>query len=97
MQTYETQDSMYSEELIVDVTNGVGASKLTKLLYFTISLGLQVWNYGNEGEGSLNEVLGAYFVPKEKVLPHGFQLPIDVRKRYMVTREVLWKVNQMFA
>jgi hypothetical protein len=81
----------------MDATNGVGANKLTKLLYFTTSLGLQVWNYGNEREGSLNEVVGVYFVRKEKVLPHGLQLPIDVGKRYVVTREVLWKVNQMFA
>lgn len=63
---------MHFEELIVDVIIGMGANKLTKLLYFTTSLGLQVWNYGNEGKGSLNEVVGAYFVQKEKVLPHGF-------------------------
>jgi hypothetical protein len=33
---------MHFEELIVDAINGMGANKLTKLLYFTISLGLQV-------------------------------------------------------
>jgi phosphoacetylglucosamine mutase len=58
-------------------------------------LGLQVRNSGNEGGGLLNDGVGADFVQKEKVLPHGFQLPADVGKRYRVTGEVLLKLNQM--
>ncbi len=45
----------------------------------------------------LNDGVGADFVQKEKVLPHGFQLPADVGKRYRVTGEVLLKVNQISA
>jgi hypothetical protein len=59
----------------MDATNGVGASKLTKLMYFTTSLGLQVWNYGNEMEGSFNEIVGANFVKKEKVWVMGSNCP----------------------
>ncbi len=76
-----TGDSTHSEELIVDAANGVGASKLTRLQHLTTSLGLQVRNSGNEGGGLLNDGVGVDFVQKEKVLPHGFQLPADVGKR----------------
>jgi len=57
----------------VDAANGVGASKLLLLQKITRSLRLQVRNSGLEGEGLLNDGVGADFVQKEKIPPRGFE------------------------
>ena len=74
-------ESSQLEELIVDAANGVGASKLIQLQEVTPSLKLQVRNCGTEGEGLLNDGVGADFVQKEKIPPGGFTVLKDVSKR----------------
>lgn len=69
------------ENLIVDAANGVGAEKLLQLLKITPSLRLQVRNSGFEGEGLLNDGVGADFVQKEKIPPRGFEVLSDNLKR----------------
>lgn len=61
-----------SKGLIVDGANGVGASKLLQLQNLTPDLCLDIRNSGQEGEGVLNEHVGADFVQKEKAFPRGF-------------------------
>ncbi|KAL6008246.1 hypothetical protein ACLOJK_033752 [Asimina triloba] len=75
---------MASEPLDVKVTvdgsNGVGGEKLDALKRLLKGLVIEVRNSGKEGEGILNEGVGADFVQKEKVVPHGFG-PNDVGTR----------------
>lgn len=70
----------YTGDLVVDGANGVGAEKLFLLLPFLDGLEVQIKNSGKEGEGGLNERVGADFVQKEKVIPSGFGVG-DVGKR----------------
>jgi phosphoacetylglucosamine mutase len=65
----------------VDAANGVGAGKLLELQKITPSLRVQVRNSGFEGEGLLNDGVGADFVQKEKVPPRGFESSSDNSKR----------------
>lgn len=74
-------DMIECEDLIVDAANGVGASKLAQLQKLTPSLKLTIRNKGEEGEGLLNDGVGADFVQKEKVPPQGFGVPADILKR----------------
>ncbi|KAG0609605.1 hypothetical protein M758_7G000100 [Ceratodon purpureus] len=69
------------ENLIVDAANGVGADKLFQLQKVTPSLRVQVRNSGLEGEGLLNDGVGADFVQKEKIPPRGFDASSDSSKR----------------
>lgn len=69
------------EDLIVDAANGVGASKLLLLQKITPSLRIQVRNSGLEGEGLLNDGVGADFVQKEKIPPRGFESSSEKSKR----------------
>ncbi|KAH9769853.1 phosphoacetylglucosamine mutase [Citrus sinensis] len=62
----ETED-----KLIVDGANGVGGEKLEVIKEKLNELDIEVRNSGKEG-GVLNEGVGADFVQKEKVVPHGF-------------------------
>lgn len=62
----ETED-----KLIVDGANGVGGEKLEVIKEKLNELVIEVCNSGKEG-GVLNEGVGADFVQKEKVVPHGF-------------------------
>ncbi|KAF3431729.1 hypothetical protein FNV43_RR26464 [Rhamnella rubrinervis] len=61
------------DKLIVDGANGVGGQKLQvyKEVLELNGLVIEVRNTGLEG-GVLNEGVGADFVQKEKVVPHGF-------------------------
>lgn len=61
----ETED-----KLIVDGANGVGGEKLEVIKEKLNELVIEVCNSGKEGV--LNEGVGADFVQKEKVVPHGF-------------------------
>ncbi|MCL7046305.1 hypothetical protein MKW94_015059 [Papaver nudicaule] len=68
------------DELIVDGANGVGGEKLEVVKKTLSGLVIQVRNSGKEGEGVLNQGVGADFVQKEKIVPSGFG-QIDVGKR----------------
>ncbi|XP_026385423.1 phosphoacetylglucosamine mutase-like [Papaver somniferum] len=68
------------DELIVDGANGVGGEKLEVVKKTLSSLVIQIRNSGREGEGVLNQGVGADFVQKEKIVPSGFG-QIDVGKR----------------
>lgn len=57
--------------LVVDGANGVGGMKLKVLKNSLNDLMIEIRNSGDEG-GVLNEGVGADFVQKEKVVPHGF-------------------------
>lgn len=57
--------------LVVDGANGVGGIKLKVLKNSLNDLMIEIRNSGDEG-GVLNEGVGADFVQKEKVVPHGF-------------------------
>ncbi|KAL8088991.1 hypothetical protein AgCh_038663 [Apium graveolens] len=63
------------EKLIVDAANGVGGTKLEVIKKSIHGLNFEVRNSGKEGV--LNDGVGADFVQKEKVTPHGFG-PADV-------------------
>lgn len=65
------------KKLIVDGANGVGGAKLEELKKQLKGLVIHVRNSGKEGEGILNEGVGADYVQKEKVVPCGFG-PNDV-------------------
>ncbi|KAG7952449.1 hypothetical protein I3843_12G059600 [Carya illinoinensis] len=58
-------------KLVVDGANGVGGEKLEVLKTMLDNLFIEVRNSGKD-EGVLNEGVGADFVQKEKVVPHGF-------------------------
>lgn len=60
-----------NDRLIVDGANGVGGIKLEVLQKLLSGLVIEVRNNGEDG-GVLNEGVGADFVQKEKVVPHGF-------------------------
>ncbi|MCO5558686.1 hypothetical protein L7F22_012272 [Adiantum nelumboides] len=66
---------------IVDGANGVGARKLLKLQGVVQDLKLDIRNCGAEGEGLLNELVGADYVQKEKKFPSGFGHPSELLKR----------------
>ncbi|KAF9598859.1 hypothetical protein IFM89_031979 [Coptis chinensis] len=68
----DTVTSKVDEKLIVDGSNGVGGEKLEELKKLVDGLIIEVRNTGKEGEGILNERVGADFVQKEKVAPLGF-------------------------
>ncbi|KAF5185486.1 Phosphoacetylglucosamine mutase [Thalictrum thalictroides] len=68
----DTNISKIVESLIVDGANGVGGEKLEELKKSVKSLVIEVRNSGKEGEGILNERVGADFVQKEKFAPLGF-------------------------
>lgn len=71
------------DELIVDGANGVGGEKLEVVKKTLSSLVIQIRNSGREGEGVLNQGVGADFVQKEKIVPSGFG-QIDVGKRLAI-------------
>ncbi|KAL6905409.1 hypothetical protein ACP4OV_003010 [Aristida adscensionis] len=73
-------DDVLSKKLIVDGANGIGGVKLQQIKQELSGLDITVRNSGQEGEGVLNEMCGADFVQKEKVLPRGFS-PEDVGVR----------------
>ena len=60
-----------NDKLIVDGANGVGGVKLKILDKLLNGLVIEVRNTG-EGGGVLNEGVGADYVQKERVVPHGF-------------------------
>ena len=60
-----------NDNLVVDGANGVGGDKLEVLKDLCGDLSIEVRNTSN-GEGVLNEGVGADFVQKEKFLPSGF-------------------------
>ncbi|KAH9331421.1 hypothetical protein KI387_003529, partial [Taxus chinensis] len=70
----------YIGDVVVDGANGVGAEKLFLLQPFLEGLEVHIKNSGKEGEGGLNERVGADFVHKEKVVPCGFGVD-DVGRR----------------
>ncbi|KAJ0051368.1 hypothetical protein Pint_01157 [Pistacia integerrima] len=59
------------DKLMVDGANGVGGEKLEIIKTKLNGLVIEVYNDG-KGGGVLNEGVGADFVQKEKVAPHGF-------------------------
>lgn len=59
----------------MDAANGVGGAKLEVIKKSIYGLNFEVRNSGKEGV--LNDGVGADFVQKEKVTPHGFG-PADV-------------------
>lgn len=69
----EDKNNGGNDYLVVDGANGVGGEKLLVLKEMLKLKGLviEVRNSGKEG-GILNEGVGADFVQKEKVVPHGF-------------------------
>lgn len=77
------------EKLIVDGANGVGGEKLKELKKQLKGLVIQVRNSGKEGEGILNEGVGADYVQKEKVVPCGFG-PNDVGIRLAFLLSSAW-------
>ncbi|XP_078445810.1 phosphoglucosamine mutase-like protein [Wolffia australiana] len=69
----EPMASGYDPVLLVDAANGVGGGKLKELVKLLgAGIEIHVRNCGEEGEGLLNEGVGADFVQKEKTIPHGF-------------------------
>ncbi|CAI5974411.1 unnamed protein product [Closterium sp. NIES-65] len=72
--------------LLVDAANGVGAPKLQRLVEEVrgragVALAVAVRNTGGEGEGELNEGVGADFVQKEQRAPRGFGGDADMAHR----------------
>ncbi|KAK1262066.1 Phosphoacetylglucosamine mutase [Acorus gramineus] len=59
-------------KLTVDAANGVGGEKIKELSKLLTRLEIEVRNSGKEGEGALNEKVGADYVQKEKFAPLGF-------------------------
>ncbi|XP_074317816.1 phosphoacetylglucosamine mutase [Silene latifolia] len=68
-----------NDKVLVDGANGVGGDKLEIFSEICDGLLVEVRN-SSKGEGILNELVGADFVQKEKVLPVGFG-PNDAGKR----------------
>ncbi|CAI7851054.1 unnamed protein product [Closterium sp. NIES-54] len=74
--------------LLVDAANGVGAPKLQRLVEEVrgragVALAVAVRNTGGEGEGELNEGVGADFVQKEQRAPRGFGGDADMAHRWV--------------
>ncbi|CAI5505541.1 unnamed protein product [Closterium sp. Naga37s-1] len=72
--------------LLVDAANGVGAPKLQRLVEEVrgragVALAVAVRNTGGEGEGELNEGVGADYVQKEQRAPRGFGGEEDMAHR----------------
>lgn len=59
-------------KVVVDGANGVGGRKLEELKQLLKGLTFEVRNLGVEGDGVLNENVGADHVQKEKIVPCGF-------------------------
>ncbi|MQL71473.1 hypothetical protein Taro_003794 [Colocasia esculenta] len=70
----ETAISLFDTTVLVDGANGVGGEKLIELKKMLPGLEIHVRNTGKDGEGILNEGVGADFVQKEKITPHSFDL-----------------------
>ncbi|BBN16062.1 phosphoacetylglucosamine mutase [Marchantia polymorpha subsp. ruderalis] len=68
------------ETLIVDASNGVGASKILELGQKLEALDMEIRNTGGKGN-VLNYLVGADFVQKEKVFPLNFDASSDQDKR----------------
>lgn len=60
-----------NDKLVVDGANGVGGVKLKVLEKLLNDLVIEVRNCGEDG-GVLNDGVGADYVQKEKIVPHGF-------------------------
>lgn len=60
-----------NDKVVVDGANGVGGVKLEDLGKLLNTLAFEVRNSGEDG-GVLNDGVGADYVQKEKVVPHGF-------------------------
>ncbi|KAL2348243.1 hypothetical protein Fmac_002243 [Flemingia macrophylla] len=60
-----------NDKVVVDGANGVGGVKLKDLGRLLNSLAIEVRNSSEDG-GILNDGVGADYVQKEKVVPHGF-------------------------
>ncbi|CAN7005692.1 unnamed protein product [Brassica rapa subsp. trilocularis] len=60
-----------SSKLVLDGANGVGGEKMEVLKGYLRNLDIEIRNTGRDG-GVLNEIVGADFVQKEKVVPLGF-------------------------
>lgn len=60
-----------NDKVVVDGANGVGGVKLKYLGKLLSALAFEVRNSGEDG-GVLNDGVGADYVQKEKVVPHGF-------------------------
>lgn len=67
----ENKISDSEDKLLVDGANGIGGEKLEVIKKMLSGLLIEVYNSG-KGGGILNEGVGADFVQKEKVVPHGF-------------------------
>ncbi|KAH0462810.1 hypothetical protein IEQ34_010385 [Dendrobium chrysotoxum] len=67
-------------KLMVDGANGVGGDKLEQLKTLLMGLQIQVKNTSKQGDGILNEGVGADYVQKEKVAPRCFG-PNDIGLR----------------
>uniref|UniRef100_A0A1D1Z9M1 Phosphoacetylglucosamine mutase n=1 Tax=Anthurium amnicola TaxID=1678845 RepID=A0A1D1Z9M1_9ARAE len=76
----ELARNIFDSTVLVDGANGVGGEKLMELRKMLTGLEIHVRNSGKDGEGILNDGVGADFVQKEKVVPHGFG-PNDIRRR----------------
>ncbi|KAG6588490.1 Phosphoacetylglucosamine mutase, partial [Cucurbita argyrosperma subsp. sororia] len=63
--------SGWDHKLVVDGANGVGGQKLKLLKESLNGLAIEIRSSGN-GEGVLNEGVGADFVQKEKIVPRNF-------------------------
>lgn len=69
----ETPRNAYDPAVWVDGANGVGGEKLGELMkLLRAGLTIHVRNSGKDGEGILNDGVGADFVQKEKAVPGGF-------------------------
>jgi hypothetical protein len=66
--------------LVLDAANGVGGPKW-RALVAGLELGVEV-EVRNDGQGRLNERVGADFVQKEQKPPLGFAVPADTGCRY---------------
>jgi len=62
-----------NNKVVVDGSNGVGGVKLKGLGRLLNALVIEVWNSSEDG-GVLNDGVGADYVQKEKVVPHGLVL-----------------------
>ena len=60
-----------NNKVVVDGSNGVGGAKLKGLGRLLNALVIEVRNSSEDG-GVLNDGVGADYVQKEKVVPHGF-------------------------
>ncbi|XP_022928752.1 phosphoacetylglucosamine mutase-like [Cucurbita moschata] len=71
--------SGWDHKLVVDGANGVGGQKLKLLKESLNGLAIEIRSSGN-GEGVLNEGVGADFVQKEKIVPRNFgSLDVGIR------------------